>query len=321
MEELNTTVKQNAENAKQANELAKTSNAVATKGGEMVKRVVSTMGDIQASSKKIADIIGVIDSIAFQTNILALNAAVEAARAGEQGRGFAVVAEEVRKLAEKSGAASREISELVRTVQKGTAEAVAATQQQATEVTRRAEDAREAGRALDQILAATEQNNQASEQAKEAARRIEQLAKHVAEALQVVRGVGEQNLAATQEMTAGISQVAQAVEGVAAAAEENSASVEEVSATTEELSAQVEQVSASAQELAKLAEQLQQAVGSFRLNQQGSAGSEFVTPAQSGPQAKAASSRAGQPRQVVPQNQPEKIASAHNGHHQVRGRR
>ena len=113
MEELNTTVKQNAENAKQANELAKASNAVATKGGEMVKRVVSTMSDIQGSSKKIVDIIGVIDSIAFQTNILALNAAVEAARAGEQGRGFAVVATEVRNLAQRSATAAKEIKTLI----------------------------------------------------------------------------------------------------------------------------------------------------------------------------------------------------------------
>ncbi|MGE5466428.1 MAG: Cache 3/Cache 2 fusion domain-containing protein [Ignavibacteria bacterium] len=113
MEELNATVKQNAENARQANDLAHGSNDVATRGGEMVKRVVSTMGDIQDSSRKIADIIGVIDSIAFQTNILALNAAVEAARAGEQGRGFAVVATEVRSLAQRSATAAKEIKALI----------------------------------------------------------------------------------------------------------------------------------------------------------------------------------------------------------------
>jgi len=113
MEELNSTVKQNAENATQANALAKSSNEIATRGGEMVKGVVTTMGAIQDSSKKIADIIGVIDSIAFQTNILALNAAVEAARAGEQGRGFAVVATEVRNLAQRSATAAKEIKTLI----------------------------------------------------------------------------------------------------------------------------------------------------------------------------------------------------------------
>ncbi len=113
MEELNATVKQNAENARYANELARASNELATRGGAMVERVVSTMGDIQSSSSRIADIIGVIDSIAFQTNILALNAAVEAARAGEQGRGFAVVATEVRNLAQRSAAAAKEIKVLI----------------------------------------------------------------------------------------------------------------------------------------------------------------------------------------------------------------
>jgi methyl-accepting chemotaxis protein len=113
MEELNATVRQNADNARQANELSKSSNDIAVRGGEMVKRVVSTMGEIQDSSKKIADIIGVIDSIAFQTNILALNAAVEAARAGEQGRGFAVVATEVRNLAQRSAQAAKEIKTLI----------------------------------------------------------------------------------------------------------------------------------------------------------------------------------------------------------------
>jgi methyl-accepting chemotaxis protein len=113
MEELNATVKQNAENARQANELATSSNEIATRGGQMVKQVVDTMSGIQASSKKIADIVGVIDSIAFQTNILALNAAVEAARAGEQGRGFAVVATEVRNLAQRSATAAKEIKALI----------------------------------------------------------------------------------------------------------------------------------------------------------------------------------------------------------------
>jgi methyl-accepting chemotaxis protein len=113
MEQLSTTVQHNANNAKDANELAISSNAVATRGGDMVKRVVVTMSDIQGSSKKMAEIIGVIDAISFQTNILALNAAVEAARAGEQGRGFAVVATEVRNLAQRSATAAKEIRTLI----------------------------------------------------------------------------------------------------------------------------------------------------------------------------------------------------------------
>ena len=113
MEELTATVKQNAENARQASHLALSASETAQKGGKVVDNVVQTMRDITASSQKIADIISVIDGIAFQTNILALNAAVEAARAGEQGRGFAVVAGEVRNLAQRSAQAAREIKSLI----------------------------------------------------------------------------------------------------------------------------------------------------------------------------------------------------------------
>jgi methyl-accepting chemotaxis protein len=113
MEELTSTVKQNAQNAFQANQLAVSASDVASKGGAVVAQVVDTMGSINESAKKIVDIIGVIDSIAFQTNILALNAAVEAARAGEQGRGFAVVATEVRNLAQRSASAAKEVKELI----------------------------------------------------------------------------------------------------------------------------------------------------------------------------------------------------------------
>ena len=113
MEELTSTVKQNADNARQANRLASSASEVANKGGAVVAQVVSTMSAINTSSNRIVDIIGVIDGIAFQTNILALNAAVEAARAGEQGRGFAVVASEVRSLAQRSAAAAKEIKVLI----------------------------------------------------------------------------------------------------------------------------------------------------------------------------------------------------------------
>nr|WP_280192571.1 methyl-accepting chemotaxis protein [Delftia sp. PS-11] len=113
MEELASTVRQNADSARQANQLAMTASTVAQQGGEVVGQVVNTMKVINESSKKIADIISVIDGIAFQTNILALNAAVEAARAGEQGRGFAVVAGEVRSLAQRSASAAKDIKALI----------------------------------------------------------------------------------------------------------------------------------------------------------------------------------------------------------------
>jgi methyl-accepting chemotaxis protein len=115
MEELTSTVRQSADNARQANVLAENASAIATRGGDVIGKVVGTMDEIRDSARKIGDITSVIDGIAFQTNILALNAAVEAARAGEQGRGFAVVASEVRNLAQRSAAAAREIKDLIGT--------------------------------------------------------------------------------------------------------------------------------------------------------------------------------------------------------------
>jgi methyl-accepting chemotaxis protein len=212
MEELTSTVKQNADNARQANQLALSASEVAVKGGGVVGQVVDTMASINASSRKIVDIIGVIDGIAFQTNILALNAAVEAARAGEQGRGFAVVASEVRSLAQRSGAAAKEIKgliddsvgkveagsrqvaeagrtmeEIVDSVKRVTdimGEITAASQEQSTGI----EQVNQAIAQMDQV---TQQNAALVEEAAAAAQSMQEQAASLVQAVSVFRLAGE----------------------------------------------------------------------------------------------------------------------------------
>jgi methyl-accepting chemotaxis protein len=168
MEELTSTVKQNADNAVQANRLAASASEVAVKGGTVVSQVVDTMGSINQSSRKIVDIIGVIDGIAFQTNILALNAAVEAARAGEQGRGFAVVAAEVRALAQRSAGAAKEIKFLiVDSVEKVDAGAKLADQAGAT-MNEVVESVRRVTEIIGQITAASQEQTAGIEQINQA---------------------------------------------------------------------------------------------------------------------------------------------------------
>ncbi|KAF1045692.1 MAG: Methyl-accepting chemotaxis protein II [Herbaspirillum frisingense] len=204
MEELTSTVKQNADNARQANQLASSASNVAADGGQVVQQVVDTMGSINESSRKIGDIIGVIDGIAFQTNILALNAAVEAARAGEQGRGFAVVASEVRTLAQRSAAAAKEIKLLIDdSVAKvdtgsklvaqagGTMEQVVLSVRQVTDIVSEISAAsREQSEGIEQINQAVVQMDQVTQQnaalVEEAAAAAQSLQDQAGELLQIV---------------------------------------------------------------------------------------------------------------------------------------
>jgi methyl-accepting chemotaxis protein len=204
MEELTSTVSQNAENARQATKLVGTASDYATKGGQVVGEVVSTMGAIKESSSKIVDIISVIDGIAFQTNILALNAAVEAARAGEQGRGFAVVASEVRNLAQRSASAAKEIKELIgRSVETVDAGAALVNQAGAT-MQGIVQSVRQVAEIMHQISAASSEQSTGIEQVNQAIVSIDDVTQQNA-------ALVEQAAAAAQSMRDQADLLAQAV--------------------------------------------------------------------------------------------------------------
>jgi len=204
MEELSSTVRLNADNARQGNQLAQNASSVAVRGGEVVGQVVDTMKGINEASRKIADIIGVIDGIAFQTNILALNAAVEAARAGEQGRGFAVVASEVRSLAGRSAEAAKEIkgliSDSVQRVEQGTAlvDQAGATMTEVVAAIRRVTDI------MGEISAASSEQSQGVAQVGEAVTQMDQ-------ATQQNAALVEESAAAAESLKAQAQQLVQAV--------------------------------------------------------------------------------------------------------------
>lgn len=205
MEELGSTVRQNADNARQANQLAQQASSVAVKGGSVVSQVVNTMKDINDSSRKIADIISVIDGIAFQTNILALNAAVEAARAGEQGRGFAVVAGEVRNLAGRSAEAAKEIKALI-------TDSVARVEQGSALVD-------EAGITMSEVVASIQRVTDIMGEISAASTEQSQGVAQVGEAVVQMDQTTQQNAALVEEMAASASSLkAQAEELVQAVA-------------------------------------------------------------------------------------------------------
>jgi methyl-accepting chemotaxis protein len=208
---------------------------------EMVGSSTLKVSEMGKRSKQIGAIVQTIDEIASQTNLLALNAAIEAARAGDHGRGFAVVADEVRKLAEKSALATKEITQLVQTVQVVSQEAMAAMEKTTLEVDRQVE----------QLSAATREMSGSSEE--------------LVEVMETVSAVVEENTASTEEMAANSAEVSQAIENIASISQENSAAVQEVSAGTEEVTAQVDEVSSAARQLNQLAQSLQSMVNRFKL--------------------------------------------------------
>ena len=225
----------------------------------------SRVEEMGTRSEEIGAIVETIEDIASQTNLLALNAAIEAARAGEQGKGFAVVADEVRKLAERSSLATKEIAGLIKGIQKTVNEAVVAMKESAAEVEAGVVRANSAGEVLNNILGAAESVYKQAEEAGSAAARVSVAAGELVGAVDSVSAVIEENTAATEEMAANSNELTQAIENIASVSEQNSAAVEEVSASTEQVSAQVEEVSASAASMMEMARSLQQIVAQFKL--------------------------------------------------------
>lgn len=251
----------------------------ARSGGDAVAKSIAGMKRIQEAvadsahkiaelgreSQQIGEIIVVIDDIAEQTNLLALNAAIEAARAGEHGKGFAVVADEVRKLAERSGKATKEIAGLVTSIQKGTEVAVQSMEVGTKEVDSGVQIATEAGDALNEIVSAVESTVQEIEAITQAIGQISEATGEVSSAAQSVAAITEQNTAATEEMAAGSSEVNKAISQIADIAGASATGAEEIAASTEELNASTKEIAEEAQELSKMAVSLREIISEFRV--------------------------------------------------------
>ncbi len=268
-----------AEGMETVQQVSEQNGVTATNGGQAVEKTVNGMLQVKEAvfetaqkiqelgqqSQKIGEIIEVIDDIAEQTNLLALNAAIEAARAGEHGKGFAVVADEVRKLAERSGKATKEIADLINDVQQGTRVAVESMEVGTKEVEEGVALAQEAGKSLNEIITGV---NTADKQVYNVMNIIKEIltgSNEITTAINNVAAITEENTAATEEMSASAQEVNATMQNMASVSEQSSASSEEVSASTEELTASIEEISASSEQLSKMAHELKSLVDRFKI--------------------------------------------------------